>query len=520
MANIGTLALKIVASPAALVTGLAAMRQRIASWSSWVSSTLAKTGFGAAGAGLGAGLVGVFSQVGNAIAAGFGGNAAFVSDMKDKLDELFKIGMKAKTLGLASEEFMGLSANMKRFGLEADDLYTILVKFGSKIAGKGVLGIDAETLASTDSIGQLKLVADKIAEMPTVAEQSAAALELFGKKGAQVLPILQQGSKGISDYTEKMKGLGVALTQSDMAKLIEAKTTLPKLKLAFEGFGNRMLVSFAPVLTQISNIVNMLTSGLGPTLNVIGQAVAAFFEVSAQFWEEMGNAIRMGIDMLAEWLGGWDSLTRKMPTVRDAVINSMHFIAIGIAYVWDSLKAGAGAISYITSYLVKAFGWVLDTFKSVIKNLLGLLANLPEQLGGKVFAKAFVGVDKWGEKLRGVGDAMKGWGEGTWSAFGDSVEVVDQFFDRVRNRANGVQQEIKKTGAMARAEYQQNPAALFGSKEAYSIESRFKVRGLTDAAAVQRQQLEEQRRGNDFLKAIKGGIDRLGNEPSETVGVV
>lgn len=62
-------------------------------------------------------------------------------------------------------------------------------------------------------------VADKFKTMPDGAEKTAYAMELFGRGGKDLLPILSKGSDGIKDLADKADKLGLTLTPDNVNRV-------------------------------------------------------------------------------------------------------------------------------------------------------------------------------------------------------------------------------------------------------------------------------------------------------------
>ena len=62
----------------------------------------------------------------------------------------------------------------------------------------------------------MKKIADKFAVMKDGSEKTALALDLFGRAGAKLIPMLNEGSAGISELQEEARALGIVLGKEDL----------------------------------------------------------------------------------------------------------------------------------------------------------------------------------------------------------------------------------------------------------------------------------------------------------------
>jgi hypothetical protein len=107
---------------------------------------------------------------------------------------------------------------------------------GSK--GFDKLGMSTEAFLALSPEQQLQAAAEKVMSYGTAAERSAAAQALFGKSGAELLPVLAQVAQGTDDVSVAMSGDQVAA----MAQLDDA---LDRVKGGWEDLINQLLVTIA-----------------------------------------------------------------------------------------------------------------------------------------------------------------------------------------------------------------------------------------------------------------------------------
>jgi hypothetical protein len=104
----------------------------------------------------------------------------------------------------------------------------------------------------------LLAVADRFKAMPGGAEKTAAALELFGRSGKALLPVLNQGSEGITRLEKNADKLGITLTQKNIGAVSAYIEAQKKLKDSTDGVKMAVATLTTPVLTELSTKVNSL----------------------------------------------------------------------------------------------------------------------------------------------------------------------------------------------------------------------------------------------------------------------
>ena len=192
--------------------------------SSKLSSAFKGVGLAMAGIGAGVGLSSLKSQFDGAIAA-----AAGLKEMADKtgasVENLSGLGAVAKItatdMGLVESAMNKLSK-----GLHASD-------DDAKGTGKALefLGLKLKDLRGKDSAENLKLVADKMAELEDGTGKVAVSMALFGKNGAEMLSFMKDlaGSGDLVVKTTEAQAVAAKNYEEDLRRLSATKQALYKV---------------------------------------------------------------------------------------------------------------------------------------------------------------------------------------------------------------------------------------------------------------------------------------------------
>lgn len=202
--------------------------------------------------------------IGGAFAAVGVAAAAMVKSSIDAMDEMSKMAQKVGT-SVEALSALGYAADLS--GVSNEALGSAMVKLsknmsdaamGTGEAEKGfkALGISVKnadgTLKSTDQM--LAEVADKFAGFKDGAEKTALAVAIFGKAGAELIPLLNGGSAGLSEMRDEAQRLGVVL-DTDAAKAAEAfNDDLSRMAAAVTGVANRAAADLLPALNDVSSM--------------------------------------------------------------------------------------------------------------------------------------------------------------------------------------------------------------------------------------------------------------------------
>lgn len=248
--NIATLTIEMAAN-------VARLRQDMDNAASVVQGATAKMQKAAELAGKALGLLGVGLSM-TAI-TGFIRNAI---DAADALDEM------SGRVGVGARELSALQLAYKQAGMGNDAMASSLAKLSRQMsegnAGLRALGVNARnadgSLRGTTEV--LLDVADKFTRLEDGAAKTALAIEIFGKSGVEMVPLLNSGSDGIAKLMDQAVKLGLVIEDSTAAQAGQFNDTLELLGLGVQGVGTRIAAQLLPTLTNLTaSFLESMTSG-------------------------------------------------------------------------------------------------------------------------------------------------------------------------------------------------------------------------------------------------------------------
>jgi hypothetical protein len=147
--------------------------------------------------------------------------------------------------------------------------------------GKGPAAEAFKTLgvAVSDATGRLRPgqdvladVAEGFAHMQDGATKTALAVQIFGKSGAELIPLLNEGRAGLKEMGDEAAQLGLIIDQQTGTAAEAFNDNLTRLKAAAGGVATQLAAGLAPALADISaGFVQAAKSGEG--LRVVAQAL-------------------------------------------------------------------------------------------------------------------------------------------------------------------------------------------------------------------------------------------------------
>jgi hypothetical protein len=240
------------------------------------------------------------------------------------------------------------------------------------------LGLDAKELAALPLDEAFGRIADRVRDLPSPIQQATAAYELFGRKGAALLPILLRGSEGIAKAKEAAMLSGLGFSPEQFEQVRSASLALKTIKGSVEGVFRQAAIGLAPYIEAAAGKLNGLVKDAGG----IGPLMDRLFEGMAKGLAEMLNALQ-------EVIAGLKEMTGLFKDVKDVKENPAGAAkkALGL----DDLLGSPAAKTAILGMDFGPFGHVGGL---PFADLIGKIGDARSK-GAQVLGNA----PRWGDKL-------------------------------------------------------------------------------------------------------------------------
>lgn len=175
--------------------------------------------------------------------------------------------------GIAIDVIQDSTVAMAENGLSLDALTSSTKKLSQQMieahnpsSNAAALFQELGLTASTTS-GMLAQIADLFASMPDGAGKTALSVQLLGKSGQDLIPILNKGSAGLRESTERTRELGAALSGEAIKALGQADDAFDQLGVATAAVSHQLGALLAPAVTQV---VSSMATGIGTVASFFG----------------------------------------------------------------------------------------------------------------------------------------------------------------------------------------------------------------------------------------------------------
>lgn len=235
--------------------------------------------------------LGRFSQhaakAGAAIGAAMAGiPTAAAYAMKQTINSADEMGKTAQKVGLATDELSRLKYAAEQSGVSFQGLSTALVRLSKSMSdvgrgtGEAKPAFDALGLSVKNADGSMKSssqvmgeIATKFAGMSDGANKTALAVAIFGRAGADLVPMLNQGASGIDALKQRAEELGIVINDNTYKAAEKFNDALADMYTAMSGGFLTTLEKIAPLMDRLAEA--MLEAAVqGRGFAAIGDAVA------------------------------------------------------------------------------------------------------------------------------------------------------------------------------------------------------------------------------------------------------
>lgn len=432
----------------------------------------------------------LFASVASSALSSVRSLVSFGQAQADVVDNASKL---AARLGMTYGEFAGLSLAADLAGVSMDTIGAASQKAeiafakaagGSKVATAAFagLGLSVEQLNGMSAADRFDAIASSIAALPTEAQRAAAAVQIFGKAGSQLLPLFAGGAEGIAAARAEAERLGLTLTNAQGQNVEAMNDSFTMVQKSIQGVVQQVVAYLAPAITAISEQFTTLVGDIGGAN--IGQAIGAGILQGARFLAGIGDYLIANFGSTFSYLsqvgqqwGDVGDLMNRTASFLSGVFNGaqagLGMIILGFTGAFEGLATIAKEIG---SYL----GFDTSTLDSVVAGAAafnqtlsdGITANVEQMQAG--FSGAFA------DNAPQVGQAIAG----------PLVTSLDASIARAEEAASSVDVASKKPVELNQTVVVDVAQAIKGidSRSTEGITEMFRImRG--GAGDVQEQQL-------------------------------
>jgi hypothetical protein len=212
-----------------------------------------------------ASLVSISAKIGAVVGAALS-PAILTAGLKSAAEEIDKIGKMSESLGIPVEQLSKMKYAADLSGSSLEGLANSVKRLSVSMAGvaKGAdndaarafkaLGVEVTnadgTLRSTDAV--MEDLAESFSQVRGGADKTAAAMAIFGRSGADLIPYLNSGRDGLREMAAEAEHFGLVIGDDTVKHSTRFNDNIGKMGLVTRGMTNIMTAEAIPAFDELT----------------------------------------------------------------------------------------------------------------------------------------------------------------------------------------------------------------------------------------------------------------------------
>lgn len=329
-----------------------------------------------------------------------------IRGLADAFARIDKVAKLSDITGASTESLVAFRKASELAGIEVSkfdvSFKKMLRSIGEAKSGTGEaleafkqLGLSAADLANDTPEEAFTKIAEAINGLGTQSEKAAAAADIFGRSGVDLLPMLSLGRSGLEAMRKEVDGLGQSFSRVDAAKVEEANDAITRMKAAFEGLTTELAIALAPAIVAFS------------------EAVASGIQLMRQFSSEIEVFSKIGgfglIGLFISWSDKSDEATTSTGKLADAM-KAAKGATDGVA---EDLEAAAAA--------AEKWKTIGDSIRDSVTTPAERLKAKLDEIKGALDAGA-IDLDTYGKAVKKVQEEFDALKPDKWTEIGERIK--------------------------------------------------------------------------------------------------
>lgn len=333
--------------------------------------------------------------------AALGMAAAFATGVRSTLNEADKLAKMSQKIGIPVEELSKLKYAADLSGVSLEGISTSVGRLsrnmfdaaqgtgegakGFKMLGINVKNADGSLKSSTQVMTEM---ADRFKTMPDGAAKTALAMQLMGRSGAEMIPLLNGGSEALGGLLSEAKQFGLEISTETARAAEVVNDNFARVGYAINGVQVSLTAALAPALVAVSQgMVNLATSFVD---------ALAYLPVLAEYAAVAGGALALmaspaivgAVTSLAVAIGtGLVGAVKLLTAV--IMANPLGALAVGIAiavtaiyHFRDEIQKAIGVD--VVGIAKNAGNLLIGSFVAAFEDIKFVWKNFPAVIGSAV----------------------------------------------------------------------------------------------------------------------------------------
>ena len=339
--------------------------------------------------------VGAAATVAGAAIIGIG--VASLKSFSSAGDEVHKMSLRT---GFGTEALSELRLAAELSGTSLGALETGVRRMQMSIvdAGRGVklsvdafdaLGMTVDSIKNLSPEEQFDKMTVALAGIDDVALRTKTAMDLFGRAGTQLLPMLAGGEEGLEAMKQQAHDLGLVFDEEAAAKAARLNDAMTTMKASMTG------------------VMMMIAEQLAPTVSMLAEKIGiAVSKISA--WADENPKLAKMIVLITGAIGAFLMVLGPILLTLAAVSSILPILGVGFAILTGPIGLIVLAITAMGIAWSKNMFGIKDITASVVNSVIGMINVLIRALNSIQIPSWVPGIGGKGIDIPEIGFSMGG----------------------------------------------------------------------------------------------------------------
>jgi hypothetical protein len=346
-------------------------------------------------------------------------------------------------IGVEALSALGYAAKMNRLDMEDLEVALRMMERHAVDARAGLggaqraflmLGLSTQQLAGLAPERLFGLIADRISLLPDPTVRAAAAIQVFGRTGTAVIPMLENGRAGLEAWRLEAERFGLIVSGRDVVAASEFHKAMVRLGEVLRIVRFQVGAALAPALTDLANRISAAARPMMAWIRTHQGVIILVAKVAAGL---IGAGLAAVI--LGTALRGLGTALNILAFGLSVGLRTVHLVIAALGGLAAFLGPVGGAVALFAGYWLVASGKAGQAAKWLGQKFKGLREEAGTSL--KAIGQALAAGDLslavriawlqiqiwWNQGVDAVQDALvrlKNFATGIWEAISAAAEVV------------------------------------------------------------------------------------------------
>jgi len=292
------------------------------------------------------------------VAAAVGAAAVAVGmSIKTAIDNADKVNKLSQSTGTTTEEFTKLSyaatladVSQESLAKSLGKLSKAMVSAGTDAAGTAGQAFTAMGISVKNTDGTLKSSSEVLGEVAGKFEgyrdgaaKTDLAIKLFGKSGAELIPLLNQGKQGLQDAGDEAEKYGLVLDKKTTVAAEAFNDNLKRMDMIKQGLVTTIAAKLLPAFEQLSETMleaksnSTLMAGVADGLASVMKGLVTVVLAGATTVQRLGAELGAFWELVKSFVSGPDAFAKafeKFNAVEKETDAALAALSVTISNLW------------------------------------------------------------------------------------------------------------------------------------------------------------------------------------------